>query len=104
MKRLPRRWWRSVHLTSYVVFALVVVHVLAAGTDAGEPVVQWLALASVALVGFVTLYRVLADRRSTRVDRTSKARELVAELGEAHGAEVQRAPVELLQVEAGTGA
>jgi predicted ferric reductase len=66
MRRLPRRWWRSIHFTSYVVFALTIVHALAAGTDAGEPLVQWLALGSVALVGFVTVFRVLAGRRAGR--------------------------------------
>ena len=31
--RLPYRWWRSVHLVSYPLFALATVHSLSAGTD-----------------------------------------------------------------------
>jgi predicted ferric reductase len=65
MRRLPRKLWRRVHFTSYALFVLTVVHALAAGTDAGEPVVQWFALGSIALVGFVTTYRILAGRRAT---------------------------------------
>jgi predicted ferric reductase len=34
--RLSLRVWRSVHVLSYVVLALVTVHLLAAGTDAGD--------------------------------------------------------------------
>jgi DMSO/TMAO reductase YedYZ heme-binding membrane subunit len=63
MRRLPRKLWRWVHLSSYFAFASTIVHALAAGTDAGEPVVQWFALASVGLVSFLTLFRALADRR-----------------------------------------
>ena len=32
-KRLPNRWWRRVHYTSFPLFVLVTVHGLAAGTD-----------------------------------------------------------------------
>ena len=121
MRRLPRRVWRGIHFASYAVFALTVVHALAAGTDASEPVVQWCALGSVALVSFVTLYRVLADRRAAasratgvrkpRIPRSpvassgaSETGELVLELPEAHRAEVERGAVELLQVEGTAGA
>lgn len=31
--RLPHRWWRTVHLASYPLFALVTIHALSAGTD-----------------------------------------------------------------------
>ena len=72
MRKLPRRLWRGIHFASYAVFVLTVVHALAAGTDAGEPVVQWCALGSVALVGFVTVYRVLADRRSASLPRNRR--------------------------------
>lgn len=64
MKRLPRRAWRAVHLTSYGLFALVTVHALAAGTDTQSPAVHWAALGSVALVVFLTLIRVLAPKRA----------------------------------------
>lgn len=33
MRRLPRRWWRAVHLGSYLAFASVSVHGVLAGSD-----------------------------------------------------------------------
>ena len=75
MRRLPRKLWRVVHHAGYLVFVLSVGHALAAGTDSGEVSVQWFALISVALVAFMTLFRLLAERRSSRaVLRTADAR------------------------------
>ena len=66
MRRLPRELWRAVHMTSFAVFGGVTVHALLAGTDANDVTVQWLALGSTALVVFLALFRVLADRRVPR--------------------------------------
>ena len=64
MRHLPRRWWRGVHLTSFAVFWLATIHGITAGTDSGNPLL-WIAyLLSAGLVIFLTLLRVLADRRS----------------------------------------
>jgi predicted ferric reductase len=63
MRRLPRRLWRSVHLLSFAVFALLNVHVFTAGTDRTNPLLQWVGLLSVGVVGFLTIARVLAGRR-----------------------------------------
>lgn len=45
MRRLPKRFWRLVHLTSYVAVWLSVVHGAMAGTDASNRVYQIVALA-----------------------------------------------------------
>ena len=37
MRRLPKRLWRHVHMSSYVLFWLAAVHGALAGTDAGHP-------------------------------------------------------------------
>ena len=66
MKHLPRKLWRAVHLTSFLVFAGVSVHAVEAGTDVGDAVMQWFGLGSVALVGFLAMFRVVADRRVPR--------------------------------------
>lgn len=79
MRRLPRKLWHAVHFASYLVFVLTVGHALTAGTDAGEEAVQWFALVSVGAVAFMTLFRALAERRSSRASlRTADARELKA--------------------------
>lgn len=65
MKRLPKRWWRAVHLTSYLTFLLASLHGSFAGTDATHPMyVGTTVLTSAVLVAAVT-YRVLT-RRSAR--------------------------------------
>ena len=33
MRKMPRRTWHAVHLTSYVLFVVATVHGLTAGTD-----------------------------------------------------------------------
>jgi predicted ferric reductase len=63
MRRLPRKLWRAVHLGSFGVFAATAVHAVQAGTDAGDATLQWFGLLSVALVGFLAMFRVIADRR-----------------------------------------
>ena len=51
VKRLPRRWWRGVHLASYARFWLTSIHGALAGTDASRPL--YITTSSVALVAVV---------------------------------------------------
>ena len=39
--RLPKRWWKGVHLSSYGLYVVATVHFLTAGTDASSPVLLW---------------------------------------------------------------
>jgi hypothetical protein len=64
MRRLPRRLWRGVHMTSYAVFGFATIHMFAAGTDASRRPLQWLGLVSVGGVAFLTIARILASRGS----------------------------------------
>jgi len=66
MKRLPRKTWRSIHLTSYSLFWIATLHGITAGTDATHPA-YWAAntLAAAAVV-FLTIYRLLAERTRRR--------------------------------------
>ena len=68
-RRLPARLWRLVHITSLPLWVISTVHLLTAGTDAGNPVVQWTALASTATVIFFTVVRVLSPRAAVRAAR-----------------------------------
>lgn len=66
MRRIPRRFWRWVHLTSFGSFWLATLHGVTAGTDAGNPIL-WLAyLVTASVVLFLTVFRTLADPRSGR--------------------------------------
>ena len=61
-RRLPRRVWHAVHLTSFVVFVASTVHALTAGTDATNPWFRAFALVSSAVVVNLTVLRVVSRR------------------------------------------
>lgn len=75
MRRLPRRVWRVVHLSSYVLFWTATFHLLTAGTDARNPASQLLTVVVIAVVVFLTLVRALGGRgRASARSRTAAAR------------------------------
>ncbi len=63
MRRLPRTWWRAIHLTSYGILGMGITHGATAGTDATNP----LYLGSILMLGFSTVflltYRILTSRK-----------------------------------------
>lgn len=65
MKRLPRKAWRAIHLTSYVTFWLTSLHGAFAGSDRTAWLYQVTAAASIVAVGWALLYRIV-NRRSPR--------------------------------------
>jgi len=69
-RRLPRRLWRWIHLSSYALFWLSVVHGATAGTDAGTPAYVAASRAGVLLVVFLSGYRALTKRRVKRAARS----------------------------------
>ncbi len=66
MRKLPRRTWHAVHLTSFVLFVIATLHGLTAGTDRNNAVFQWACLLVAALVLMMTLVRVWSPRRAAR--------------------------------------
>jgi predicted ferric reductase len=70
MRRLPRRLWHAVHLSSFGVFVVATVHMFTAGTDSGNSVLQWAALGTTGIVVFLTAARLLGARTARRPDRT----------------------------------
>jgi DMSO/TMAO reductase YedYZ heme-binding membrane subunit len=69
MRRLPRRLWRSIHLSSYVAFWLATFHLVTAGTDANNPLSKIATAVVIATVVFLTLVRALSGRRGGRRQR-----------------------------------
>jgi len=63
MKRVPRKYWRVVHLTSYLTFWLTSLHGTFAGTDATQPVYVVTSVLSVLAVIFAVSYRILNGRK-----------------------------------------
>ena len=74
MKRLPRRVWRWIHLSSYVVFLIVSLHAAFAGTDRTHWLYQGTAVSSIAAIAWATVYR-LTHRRAPRRAATSASDE-----------------------------
>jgi len=68
MRRLSRSMWRWIHRSSWLLFVIVTFHGLQAGTDVHNAYYRWTALASIQLVLFLTLIRVMAQRRAARRD------------------------------------
>ena len=75
MNRMKRETWRRIHMLSYVLFGLVIVHALTAGSDVGQPVFTYFSVV-VAMAGTMTASirwilgryanRRAAERASTR--------------------------------------
>lgn len=62
MRRIPRRWWKLVHLSSFGLLWAGLVHGATAGTDAGNPAYVAAIATLVLATLFLTLVRVLAGR------------------------------------------
>jgi DMSO/TMAO reductase YedYZ heme-binding membrane subunit len=65
MRRLPRRVWRAIHLTSIPLFVTATVHGFQSGADRANLLVEWLALTGCTLVVFLVVFRLLVPRRSS---------------------------------------
>ena len=74
MRRIPRKWWRWIHLASFGSFWLATIHGVTAGTDSTNPLMVLAYLLVGGLVLFLTFVRVLADKRRPRPDRPQSSR------------------------------
>ncbi len=66
MKRIPKRLWKLVHMTSYGMLWTGVLHGARAGTDSGDPLYVVGVALMVLTVVFLTAYRILTARRGSR--------------------------------------
>ena len=76
MKRLPRKAWRAVHLSSYVAFWLTSMHAAFAGTDASSWLYRGGAAASIVAVAWALMYRVANRRAVRRAARATSAAQI----------------------------
>jgi predicted ferric reductase len=58
MRRLPRKLWRAVHLSSSALFVTATVHGFTAGADASHVAVGWVVSTATLLVTFLVGFRV----------------------------------------------
>jgi hypothetical protein len=66
MKRLPKRVWRGIHMSSYVLTWLVFVHAGLAGTDVANRVYQVVALLLTIVAVTAAVLRVTMGRATRR--------------------------------------
>ena len=67
MNHLPRRLWRWVHRSSFILYFVATYHAISAGTDRSNAWFRIAALASVNVIVFLTVVLILAIRRSKLV-------------------------------------
>jgi DMSO/TMAO reductase YedYZ heme-binding membrane subunit len=76
-RRVPRAWWRRIHLLSFPLYVIASVHLFTAGTDAGDVVARWSVIAVSALIVVLTGIRVHAATnprdRSNRIPVAARA-------------------------------
>jgi DMSO/TMAO reductase YedYZ heme-binding membrane subunit len=97
MRRIPKRVWRAVHLSSLLMYVMGTIHLLQAGTDASNLVLQWSVVATSLAVVFFVVYRVVGPAKR-RANRVSSAGERVA-AGRARRAVTEPAAPRLRTVE-----
>lgn len=64
MRRIRRKIWHTIHLSSFLMFGFATIHSFTAGTDRGNRLVQWLALTGGAMVFFLVVFRLLAPKKA----------------------------------------
>jgi DMSO/TMAO reductase YedYZ heme-binding membrane subunit len=74
MKRIPKVWWRRIHLLSYAVAVMATIHLFSAGTDASTTALRWGTIAIATLAAFFLLYRELGPRKASRIPAAARDR------------------------------
>jgi sulfoxide reductase heme-binding subunit YedZ len=73
LRRLPRRFWHLIHLTSYAMFTMTSIHAFTAGTDASNDLFLIFGAMIITLVIALTVVRVLYAMRSAKPERSPRS-------------------------------
>jgi predicted ferric reductase len=68
MKRIPKKIWHAIHLTSYALFVMVTIHGFKAGSDTSNMVLLLTMAGIIGIVAFSLLARILQGR-AKRIQR-----------------------------------
>ena len=66
MRKLPRKVWRYIHMSSWPLFGLATWHGLIAGTDVQNVYYRWTGIICVQAVAFLTVVRAMAGKKARR--------------------------------------
>jgi len=75
MRKMPRKVWHTIHLSSFLLFAFATIHAFGTGADRKNRLVIFGCFTGVSFVLFLVLFRLLAPRKTKR---SSADRETVA--------------------------
>lgn len=73
MRKISRTTWRRIHMLSYPLYAIIVVHALTAGSDVGTPLYTGFSMALAMTGAAVGGIRLVAGRSIDRKKRTRAA-------------------------------
>jgi predicted ferric reductase len=76
--RIPKRWWKGVHMSSYGLYAVATIHMLTAGTDRHSHLLLWTVAATTAAIVFFTVYRIVGPGKAASVGAATPTRRPVA--------------------------
>jgi predicted ferric reductase len=76
--RIPKRWWKGVHMSSYGLYVVATIHMLTAGTDRHSPALLWTVAGTTAAVVFFTVYRIIGPGKAASVKPATPVRRPVA--------------------------
>lgn len=66
--RLPKSWWKGIHMSSYALFVVATIHLLTAGTDRNSPILLWSVGTTALVVAVLTIVNFARPRRTGHVD------------------------------------
>ena len=75
MKRIPKRWWRRIHLTSYAVAVMTTIHLFTAGTDATTVALRWVTIAA-GLHHLLPALPEVGPKKAARIPAAARTREI----------------------------
>ena len=68
MKRIPKKIWHAIHLTSYALFVMVTIHGFMVGSDTSNMVLLLTMAGIIGIVAFSLMARILQGR-AKRIQR-----------------------------------
>lgn len=71
-RRIPKHWWRRVHMMSFPLYVIASIHLFAAGTDEANPIARGMVITTSTLVVFLVAVRVLAAAKPRERPRPTR--------------------------------
>jgi predicted ferric reductase len=67
MKKIPRKIWKLIHFSSFLLFGFATHHSFTAGSDSSKSLVQLSLFSGIAIILFLGIFRLLSQRQKKTV-------------------------------------